>query len=824
MTARLINTKCLVLSLSLLLPIGIAMAEDDWVWSKDTHPLCGGYYQEPPLAFPNQSEATLKSMPTTVTADNAQFTPAGNSILDGHVHLIQGNTQVFADHANIHRDPQKASPIDTITATGHVKLTQPGLRVDGPEALINQDTNTQTITDADYRFYPRHARGTADLITITNQTKMTLKKATYTTCRPNQNTWNLRAKNVTLNKTTGRGRARNSWFYLYNIPVFYWPYVDFPIDDRRQTGFLFPNYGSTNRSGFELSAPFYWNLAPNYDATITPRLLSKRGLETTTQFRYLSAQSTGELTGSFLPNDKANHAFRQNSLASHPLITQPHDPRLTALNKGDHRAFVKANYNSYFNEHWGSSLQYQAVHDDNYFMDFSNSIGASSTTQLLQQGDIFFQSSHWNMQTRLQQYQTLHPFEGPITADIYRRLPQVALQGSYDVPINSLDFVFTTQADITRFQHKRDPINGFSYTTGDRSQVRPGLSLPIVHPGWFITPRVQLDMTAYSLAVGSNDKTFISPNTHRVIPIIDIDSGLFFERTTKFWQENHTHTLEPRLYYLSVPYHNQNTLPNFDTGYSGFDYNQLFWDNRFTGLDRVGDANQVTMSVTSRLLTEKSGQERLSATLAQIRYFQQNRVTSCNPATNPLCLQQEFPHGQHHYSSFVGLLKYLIQDDLTARVNAEWDPYQKHTNKKALYLQYHPNLQSVINVGYQFLRNNPAQIDPITKLPAPLRQTDISFAWPLTEKWRTLGRWHYDLHQHHSNDTAFGIEKQDCCTAIRLYVSRYLEPFDNTQPNARRRYNQGIFLQFIFKGFAGVGDSAMDNTLRRSIPDYQWQK
>ena len=795
---------------------------DDWVWAKDTHTLCGGYYQEAPLPFPHHSDMQLKAEPTTVTADQGQFTPNGDSILTGHVHLIQGNTVVSADRATIHRDPNKQSPIDTIVANDHVKITQPGLRVVGTNALINRETHTQIIDNAAYRLYERRARGTAETMTITNQDKMALRTATYTTCSPDQNTWSLRSRRVTLNKKTGRGRARHSWLYLYNFRVFYWPYVDFPIDDRRQTGFLFPSYGSTNRSGLELSAPFYWNLAPNYDATLTPRLLSKRGLEMQGNFRYLSLQSTGEFDASFLPNDRAYHHFRQKSQSSHPLITIPNDPRLTALNKNDNRAALKAKYNTLFNENWGSSLQYHTVHDDNHFMDFSNSIGLSSTTQLLQQGDIFFQSPHWSMQTRLQQYQTLHPFEGPITQDVYQRLPQIAFQGSYpDLPF---DFSLTTEADITRFAHKRDPINGNAYTTGDRFQIRPGLAYPVLHPGWFIKPGVQLDLLAYSLAVGPNDRSFMQQNTHRAIPIFDLDSGLFFERKASLLQTDYTHTLEPRLYYLYVPYHDQNNLPLFDTGYPGFDYNQLFWDNRFTGLDRLADANQVTLSMTSRLITDKTGQERLSATLGQIRYFQQNKVTSCNPKTNPLCLQQEFPNGQHHYSSFVGLAKYLIQDGLTARANVEWDPYQKQTEKQAFYLQYQPDLQSVINVGYQFLRNNPAKLDPVTLRPERLNQTDVSFAWPLTEKWRTLGRWHYDLHHRRSNDTAFGIEQQGCCTAVRLYVSRYLEPFDNTQANAVRRYNKGVFLQFIFKGFAGIGNNQMNSEIRRAIPGYQWRE
>ncbi len=795
---------------------------DDWVPMNEGHPLCHGYYSQLPLPFPNQSPTALTAEPTTITADQGLFTREGDSTLTGNVHLIQGNRQVFADKTNIHRDAKKAQPIDVIQAEGHFKLTEPDLRVDGSKGIVNTETATDIIENAHFRLYDRHARGTADSITIQNRTKMTLKNATYTTCNPSRDTWTLKSNHVVLNKTTGRGRARHSRLYVYGMPIFYWPYVDFPIDDRRQTGFLFPNFGSSNRSGLELGTPFYWNLAPNYDATLTPRLMSKRGLEMQGEFRYLTVHNHGELAGSFLPNDKAYEKFRADKKLNHPYIKNPLDPRLTALDKGNNRSAFRINHGTSFNQHWGTTVQYQTVHDDNYFMDFGTNLGLASTTQLLQQGDLYFHSNHWNMQTRLQQYQTLHPFDGPRTQDVYRRLPQIALQGSYfDLP---LGLAFTTNGDLTRFHHARNPYTGRSFTTGDRFQIRPGIALPIIAPGWFIKPRFQYDVLSYSLAVGPSDVRYLRSNPCRAIPMVDLDSGLIFERSLALKETPYIQTLEPRAYYLYVPYRDQTRLPNFDTSNPGFDYNQLFWDNRFTGLDRLGDANQVTLALTSRFIAEVTGLEKLSLTAGQIHYFHEATVTSCNPKTNRLCVQRELPNGQHHHSSFVGLARYAIQEAWIARANLEWNPYSKNMDKKALSIQYHPEDRFVINLGYQFLRKNPAKNDPITGLPERLDQTDASMAYPVNEKWRVLGRWYYDLHNRRTNDVSFGVEQQGCCTAVRLLVSNFLLPYDDHQIGAPKRHAKAIFLQFIFKGFTSVGNSAIDSTLKRSIPDYQWHE
>lgn len=821
---------------------------DDWICDKTKNRLCNGYYLEQSVPLPGQAQKNLENQPISITADQGAFATTGNSILTGHVHLIQGNRQAFADRLDIHRNPNKTNAFDSIQATGHVKITEPGLRIDGTRADIKIEQKNETIENANFRLYARHARGTADTITLQDRNRMILKNATYTTCSPYQNTWILKAENVDLNKQTGRGRARHARLYVKDIPIAYLPYMDFPIDDRRQTGFLYPNFGTSNLSGMELSTPYYWNLAPNYDATITPRYLSKRGLELQGIARYLTENSRGEVEGSILPNDRAYRAFKAKNEADLALLpaTDPllRDPRVTALNKGSNtREALRIKHTTLFNPNWAADLQYQTVRDDNYFMDFGNTLGMASTTQLLQQGDINYQDINWKIMTRLQQYQTLHPFKGPQAADVYRRLPQISLQNTYlDLPFG---LEWNTSGEFSRYLHKHDPFTQAPYTTGDRMQLRPGLSLPILTPGWFIKPRIQCNMLAYSLSLGTVDQIRNhASGPVRIIPMYDLDSGLIFERNFSFQNEPYIQTLEPRAYYLYVPYHDQNRLPNFDTSYPGFDSNQLFRDNRFSGLDRVGDANHLTLSATTRFMSEETGGEKLTLTLGQIFYFQSRRVTANCNSGDFVCLNQAFPNPRidprvfnpqllvrkNHSSALVGQARLYLQEQWSAIGEVEWNPYRNEADKESFSLQYQPDEASVFNAGYQFLRRNPAKFDPLTGFPEKLNQTDTSFAWAMTEQWRVLGRWHYDIKNHRSNDISFGIEQQGCCTAVRLLVTRFLEPYDDAKTTAstaglfnQRQYSNAIFLQFIFKGFAGVGNNKMDAVLRQKIVGYRRQ-
>ncbi len=788
---------------------------DDWIISCDPNNLCGGYYCEESPPFPGASEEFLKKQPITVTAAHAEFNQEGASNLRGNIHLIQGNRQVKADSATVCRDP-KTNKLDTITAKGCVRILEPGLRLEGTDALISVPTDVKTMNNAQYRIYSRHARGTAKSITAFSNTRLFLQDATYTTCKPYQNNWELRAKLVNLNRITGKGVAKHARMYIGGLPIFYAPSLTFPIDHRRESGFLFPAFGQTRTSGLEIATPYYWNIAPNYDATFTPRILTKRGVDLQGQFRYLFPFGEGELQAGLLPNDEAYRLFRRNAMLfpAYPA----NDPRTRALQRGNNtRKAFAAKHNSQFNRNWSGNVNYNIVGDDNYFMDLGTNLFAAGNTQLLQQAQINYQDEYWKVLSRVQSYQTLHPYFGPLNREVYQRLPQIAFSNEYDDLPCGLQW--TAIGEVCNYKHRLSAFNAEPLTSGGRYFVRPGLGYSYVRPWGFFKPRVQLDMLTYSLSLSPADRrNQHTKNPKRILPIVDMDSGLIFERNVNINQCPYIQTLEPRAYYLYVPYQNQNTFPNFDSSYPGFDYNLLYRDNRFNGYDRLGDANQITLSATTRFLESARGAEQLSLTAGQIYYFKPPRVTLLNSFLNPRVFDQELPNRHRYLSPLVGLARLKCYEAWFAIAYLEWNVYRKDIEKTAFWMQYRPSELSVFNLGYQYLRRNPVINYPQNVLPQNLKQISASTAFEITNELRVLGQWNYDIQNKFSNEALLGLEHQGCCTAFRVSWVMFM------LPNAGyRQYNSGIYFQFVFKGFSSVGHRDMGRTLEKSIPGYRWR-
>ncbi len=791
----------------------------DWIVSPETHPLCGGYFIELSPPHPNQRVVVLPNQPVTITALKGQFTPNGPSVLKGQVHLIQGNRQMLADEAKIYRN-HKTDKLERIEASGHIQIAEPGIKLMAPFATLNMIDDTKTLDCAEYRLYNRNAHGEASHIIAFGKDRMILDQATYTTCNPYQNTWYLKAKKIKLNKETGRGQSYHTRMYMKNIPIFYLPYLNFPIDNRRQTGFLFPSISYSSQSGAEISTPFYWNIAPNYDATITPRLLSKRGIDFEVETRYLTSRHSGNVNGAILPYDRDYAKFRKRHLAHHPKIPN-NDPRIKGLRKGSNtRKSLFARHTTTFNPNFLGRIDYQAVSDDNYLFDLGTNLNVANTTQLPRMAEFIY--ADWNNHAlfRFQEFQTLHPFNGPITIDPYRRMPQFSFQNNLFDDESGLRW--TATGDFTYFTHKNNPFTGLAHTTGGRGYLRPSLSYPMISPGWFLKPRIQGYFLAYSLSRSKFDQRFYhSKSPGLALPIVDIDSGLVFERPMQFCRLPLIQTLEPRAYYLWVPFRKQNAFPNFDSSLPGFNYNQLFRDNRFSGLDRIGDTNQITLALTSRLLIDETGAEKISGTIGQILYFQNRKVTLCDPKINYCCIKQELPDHKKRFSNYVAALRYHLFDAWSLNSTGQWNPNKSKVDEAAVWLQYQPNEFNVVNLGYLFLRHNPAQFDPRTGLPARLNQAETSFAYMMSENWRMLSRIQYDLRYHRVNEVLAGIEYQGCCTAVRLAMVRYLQPNDFFD---KRKYRNGFQLQFIFKGLAGIGHNNLSSLLTRSIPGYHWQE
>lgn len=674
-----------------------------------------------------------------VLADKAFLKKDGVSELMGSVQITRGDQTLLSNALSFDNRTQEA------TSSGPLTLETPTMLIQGGSGRFNLGRHSGDINDTRYQYYPAHAQGRAGHIERKNPTLTTLTHATYSTCPIGHETWVLSASSLRLDQKADQGVARNVVLRFKNVPILYTPYLSFPISNQRKSGLLPPTIGESTNSGFEYRQPIYWNIAPQADATFTPQILTRRGVGLGAEVRYLSSKSYSVLEGNYLPNDKLYgnsrwlYAFHQQATPLPGLSTH---------------------------------INYNRVSDNAYFNDLGNSLDVSSTTELERSADATYSATHWNLTTRVQKYQILDPTLS--TSDLpYERLPQITFNGW--LPDNPLGLQTTLNTDWTRFERRNS-------VTGSRLGATPGLRLPLTGAAWFLTPAVKYRYTSYHLqdqAPGTSATPTLS------LPIASLDAGLYFERSAGA----HTlQTLEPRLYYLYVPYREQQSLPVFDTTLNDFSFSQLFSDNRFSGGDRVGDANQLSLALTTRFINADTGAEQLSASLGQILYFRPRKVTLPG---NPVETQ--------HRSDYAGQLNAALAEHWNATADMTYNPYSHVLDSSYLGAQYHLDRQRLINFGYQFRRG---EVD----------QSDISFIWPLNPHWQAAARWNFSVRDGRVLDAFAGLQYDSCCWAARVLARRYVT-------STGGKYNSGIYFELVLKGLGNLGNP-VGSYLQRTIPSY----
>ncbi|MFU8797881.1 MAG: LPS-assembly protein LptD, partial [Gammaproteobacteria bacterium] len=618
----------------------------------------------------------------------------------------------------------------------------------------------------------------------------------------------------------------NATVYVKKIPVFYTPYFSFPIDDQRKSGILLPTYGNSKLGGFMLQVPYYWNIAPNYDATFTPGWYSKRGIQLGTEVRYLTPGNQGEIALIVLPHDAAFSAFRHT--ASNYYTKRPYEAARLADKASTYRGYVSWRQMTQFSPRWASTMDYMRVTDDYYFRDFSGQRMPLIPNQLLQQIDLTYTGDHWNFRGLLQDYQTLHPITLGTVNKPYVKFPQLSLSASY--PNKKFGLTYQLSNEYTYFTRGLNPGESINPVVGDRIHIQPGISLPLNGISGYITPNLQMFMTGYQL---KNQPHNFANQQQRALPVFSLDSGLYFDKETTFGKSVYQQTLEPRLFYLYVPYANQSQIPLFDSALPGFNYDQLFRLNRFNGLDRVGDANQITVALTTRFLDQESGLEKFRASIGQIYYFQNRRVFTCPPSSTlpnaaPNCnpnspnnpLNVHYPAGGNlsptaKSSPLAGQLNYKFNPQWETTANVTWDPQTRRTQNGNISLQYRPDKNRLLNLGYNFLQYG----DPFQGNPTNLSQTMVSGAWPIKDRWQAVGSWNYNLSHERSQTYFYGIEYNTCCWAARVVVGR---TFSGLSPSQEPTYNSAIYFQIQLKGFGNFGAANPTNILN-TIPGYRDQ-
>jgi LPS-assembly protein len=785
---------------------------------------CGGYFSEPRFIHDTPNPPDISSAPMNITATGPSvLSESATSSLEGNVTITQPGRQVNADKISMSRDPETGE-VNRIDLEGNVRVQESGKLLVGDHSQLDVTNKVVSVDNAVYHIArpattgPTDAWGTAKQATRNSQKMTTLRDATYTTCAPTDPSWHLQSKNIDLNQQTGRGTAKNTWIYAGKVPVFYLPYFNFPIDKSRYSGFLYPGFGYSSSSGSLLTIPYYFNLAPNYDDTLTLSGMSKRGVLFNNLFRYLTPANQGTLELSFLPNDNAFSDFKNTAAAQYPA-NSTNTPYLNELNNdSSNRAFIAFKDNTRFNPHWSSSLDLNYVTDDYYFQDISTGAQAIGTDQLLNQGDVNYQSEHWQFLARVQAYQTLHRINQSYVMDQYQRLPQLDLSANYPEQAHGLDYTFNSE--LVNFQHANDFVTSQAYPTGTRFHLNPQVSQPHVTDQGFFTPSLAFDITQYNVnnngTVNSSvSPAVITPNSDptlslmRALPIFNIDSGLYFERQLQLGH-GYTQTLEPRLFYLFVPQNNQNNIPVFDTTLPPFDVNQLFRTNRFIGYDRVGDANQLSMGLTSRMLDGFTGEDKLDASIGGIYYF--HRRTVC---LNADC--SDDPNVNYHTSPIATQLFYHLNSKVGVIGNAAWNPNTSQMDNDSVGIQYSPDVRRTLNLSYGYVRNgDPLTTDP-TDTSNSLHRVGVGASWPLTMHWSALANWNYNISHNHPQMYLYGLEYDACCWAVRLVASNTLQSEDSS---GNTTFNKAYYVQFLLKGLGVVGNSDASDLLKTAIPGY----
>jgi len=791
----------------------------------ETGPYCAGTYVEPDR--PGKFDTTpMSEAPTYVSAKATRYEQEQEvATLAGDVLLRQGSIQVEADEASLHQLENRGE------LTGNVRFRDRDALLVGDRAEIFLDSGEAKVENAEYVVHSGKVRGSAQYAKREETAIIRLKDGTYTSCEPGENSWHLQGNNVTLNPATGFGSATNVTLRVKDVPVFYTPYIHFPIDDRRQSGFLAPSIGSSSDTGLSLQTPYYFNLAPNFDATLYPHLMTDRGLLMEGEFRYLTRSSEGQFGAAYL--DDSN------------------DDRELQSEYEDQRWMYSWQNRTGLDSRWLAEVDYTDLSDPYYFQDLDTNLDIDQPDHLDQRGTLTYRGNTYTARLNM------HAYERATVADItpYERLPQLTLDGRLPFQPGGLNFAYKTEfvsfqrslrdgnfinEDGNPEQWYDDRLRGLTRAEGERIHLEPGVSLPLNWSWGFLKPSLKYAYTQYDLDLDDRGQSTLAnyesfdSSQNRSVPIFSVDSGLYFDRDTQWFGKDYRQTLEPRLFYLYVPEEDQDDIPLFDTGESSFSYSSLWRENRFSGKDRIGDANQVSLGVTSRWV-EPNGFERQRLSIGQAFYFEDRKVQlrGIDYRTRSNATADVSPYALEY------MYRYNRDWRFTSTFN--WDPDSHSTRSGSAMWHYQPadNPGKIVNVGYRY-RNDTMRFDQATgewtyggdygtpgtpeyiKDYYKINQHDFSVIWPIVPQWSVIARWQHDYSRSRTLEAFGGFEYDSCCWKLRL-INRYWIDYDETSLNPDRNDepDNGIFLQIVLKGLGGVVGNATETFLDEGIQGYR---
>lgn len=728
--------------------------------------------EQPPQAPGNEG-------PTFVFGDRISGRPNLETVIDGNAELRRGTTAIRSDRLEYFQ------PDDLAKAKGNVRISASGNQFQGDELEIKLDTFEGFFTQPSYQFLANGGNGQARRIEFIDDQRMVARNATYTTCQRGDEAswkpaWQITGTSFRFDQESETGMARGAVLRFKDVPILGFPAFSFPLSDRRKSGLLPPTIGLDSISGFQLSQPYYLNIAPNRDATITPTIMSKRGVDLAGEFRYLESDYAGQLNVNAMPGDKLRQRDRWSYALQHTGVINTGTAAVGNL---------------------GLNLNLNRVSDNDYWRDFSRSSYSLTERLLPSEASLNWGKGNFSTSARILKYQTLQDINSPIVPP-YDRLPQLtAAYTRIDAPIGNVGgFDWSVDGDFSRFSADKGLTR---QPNADRLVARAQLARPFVAPGWFFTPKVQLNSTRYSFdAPLANGRTTAS----RTLPTYSLDSGLQFERNANFLGRGFTQTLEPRAFYVRTPFRDQRLLPNYDSAASDFNFASIFSENEFIGNDRISDANLLTLGATSRLIDPDTGAEALRFAVAQRLRFSEQRVT----------LPGVLPIGDRVSDLLVGTSINWVPE-WTFDSTVQYNPKTKQSERSTVSARYAPSAYRVVSAALRRQRD-------VSNL------VDVAWQWPINDLWGDkgqdlgagrgqgpgryygVGRLNYSIPDRKLVDSVLGIEYDGCCWVARVVLQR--------SQSSTVTSNTRILFQLELVGFSRLGSNPLA-TLRTNIPRYQ---
>ncbi len=712
---------------------------------------CKGAYTDP-LRNLDRNDSPSDEM---INADADQSQMQGDTVkLSGDVNLSQGYRKLRGDQASY----------DTIGGTGelegNVVFREPGILMTGDSAWVNSQTGEAIMQGGSFLSHNEHIRGNADTIRRREDEIIELSNASYTYCPPVNEVWALKTEGLELDTENGVGTARKAKFTIKDRPFFYLPYMQFPIDDRRMTGFLWPDLGRDSSGGLDIAAPYYWNIAPNYDLTLTPRVVTERGFMGEVQARYLGPiAGEWDFGGSYIPKDDKYKKDVPDS--------------------DGERWLVYADQDSLVKERWRTDVDFTEVSDVDYLNDIGTTeLNVRQSTHLAQRGQLDYLGDNWLGEIRFEQFQTIAK---DIRNNPYKKLPQMSLRRTAAQEDGKLNVLYA--GEYTEFDHE-------SLLTGQRLYNEVGVNYPVSWIFGFLKGTAKYRHLNYNLedTVNTTDGPDKKPDLGA--PMASLDGGLFFERDMTWRGNGYLQTLEPRLYYLWSDFEDQTGLPNFDTSRLTFSYNQIFRETRFSGRDRIDDANQVSAGVTTRIINQESGDEVLFASVGQIYYFEDRLVTV------------GAPREEDKESNSAIAAEFGFQPWQDAVFSSSWlyDINNDRMDETHFLLSWETQKQRIFNVGYNWRRYK--GVDPRFR---DINQVDLSTAFPIATHWALFFQTLYDLDENESVNDLVGLEYNDCCWRVRVVHQRNLNQEFGSAVGSIVKQKKATYVEFQLKGLGGVG-------------------